>query len=839
MRSNGTHRKSPIIRTILFAFAGLSFLTYLTYTSTIKPLKEEPDPPTTLDKPIIKYQSSSPEFAIQLLTFASAILLSTSTKSSLVLPEGFPCSSKKAPTALSKLFDPTKLELMLFQKYEIQTVMESELHQNHRYHMHQPAIRFRSFEDYLLEFDKFRSLKPVVVEVNELYERMVPISCEQNQQLGEIIHLLIQCLAQPIHLLAEEIQTMIGPLNAIHISSEKDLQWIQHSREAAKGSSASHMPKAFHPGTPLYISCGDCEDVVSAASRHLNYSALYTKSLPFLPFNSLLLDLLHRHLSQASLRDAVNLLLARDSELFAGHHDCAFSQLVVSERLFLRQRNNYCLDLPPASIAAYESCSREKFFGTSVPDVTCTNIDAIREFLPIAQRSEELHRLPSLFTSVGIANTPFNHMMYLLLGERPLPLIFQYLRLSQSAELVEIKNALRQHFAPKSIEYNMICHALAKIVGIKFNHHQPLRLLIASHNTQIQGAPLVVFYIAKMFREKFGYHVDFFVHPVGRGKLEDWLQSLGIGVVVEKSLAAIDTRPYNAIYLNTIVTWYHWNDTFTNKIYREKCIMYVHESLRDHLFALYPLTPAVMRQVNSLIFVTNRSMQVYNDIISARDPPNNYLIANTLPEGIVMKAQVHSARHRLRQKLGIPSDGVLFVVSGDVYPNRNQVVFMEAAEHLLSLDTSVKPYFMIVGFSEKTPYQLHVRKIAATSVYRERYFLFDKMLHETALEYVAAADVFVSLALLESFGLALLEAMTMGIPIIVAKLDGVPDVIYEEAFDVDPTSPKSVMKAMTKMLDHSTRAQHSIWSHQRSTFFHERFHFVKHLDILRKVAVPS
>jgi glycosyltransferase involved in cell wall biosynthesis len=823
-----------IIQSILLAFLILSLITYLTYTS-IDTLEEEVRP--GIDKPIIKYHSSAPEFSIQLLSFASAILLTSSTNSHLVLPGGFPCSSNgnTIQTPLSKLFDLTKLELMLFQKYGIQTVMESELHQTHRYYMHQPSMRFRSLSEYLSEFEKFRSLNPVVVEVDELYERMVPTSCEQNQRFGEILHLLMQCFAQPIHLLAEEIQTILGPINFVHISSEQDLQWIHHTREAAKGSSASHMPKAFQPDTPVYISCGDC---VNIPFSRLNSSALHTKSLSSLPLNSLILDLLQQHLSQSSLRDAITLLIARDSELFAGHHDSTFSRLVVSERLFLQQRNNFCLDLP-ASMTSYQSCSRESFFGVNVPDVTCANTDSIRQFLPIAQRSEELNHLPSLFTAVGIANTPFNHMMYLLLGERPLPLIFQYLGLPPASELVQIKNALRHHFVPKSIEYQMICHALARVVGIKLSHHRPLRLLIASHNTQIQGAPLVVYYIAKMFREKFGYQVDFFVHPVGRGKLEDWLQSLGIGVVVEKSLSAIDTSPYSAIYLNTIVTWYHRNDTLSDQLYREKCIMYVHESLRDHLFALYPLTPAVMKQANSLIFVTNRSMQVYNDIISVRDPSSNYLIANTLPEGIVLKAQVHSAKHQVRQKLGIPSDGVLFVVSGDVYPNRNQVVFMEAAEHLLSLDTPVKPYFMIVGFSEKTPYQLHVRKIAATSVYRERYFLFDKMLHETALEYVAAADVFVSLALLESFGLALLEAMTMGIPIIVAKLDGVPDVIYEEAFDVDPTSSKSVLKAMSKMLDHTTRAKHSVWSHQRSTFFHERFHFVKHLDILRRVAAPS
>lgn len=281
------------------------------------------------------------------------------------------------------------------------------------------------------------------------------------------------------------------------------------------------------------------------------------------------------------------------------------------------------------------------------------------------------------------------------------------------------------------------------------------------------------------------------------------------------------------------------------------CILYVHESMREEIFKVYPSSEEVFGSAKALVFVTSRSQAVYQDLIDKRKIPNSFVVGNSLSPQMILDSQRRSESTDMRSQLGLKPSDLLFVISGDVYPNRNQAVFIEASIRLLDYLNQTYPpsssappssdlspnqvYFLIIGFTERTKYVLDMFRRVQESPYQKQFFLKDKMPHHISLEYMASGDVYVSLALKESFGLALLEAMTMGIPVIVAKLDGVPDVIYQEALDVDPTSAESVYEAMRVMLSPETRTLHSSYSQIRSEYFQQQFFLIRHLDVLRRV----
>jgi glycosyltransferase involved in cell wall biosynthesis len=165
----------------------------------------------------------------------------------------------------------------------------------------------------------------------------------------------------------------------------------------------------------------------------------------------------------------------------------------------------------------------------------------------------------------------------------------------------------------------------------------------------------------------------------------------------------------------------------------------------------------------------------------------------------------------------------------------NQTASASSSSFPSSSYATTQVFFLVIGFTEITQYVKDIYKRVQDSPYHSQFILRDKMPHQTSLEYMAAGDVYVSLALKESFGLALLEAMTMAIPVIVAKLDGVPDVIYQEALDVVPTSPPSVYEAMKELLPLTTRTRHSVQAQKRSEYFKQQFFLIRHLDVLRRV----
>ena len=68
--------------------------------------------------------------------------------------------------------------------------------------------------------------------------------------------------------------------------------------------------------------------------------------------------------------------------------------------------------------------------------------------------------------------------------------------------------------------------------------------------------------------------------------------------------------------------------------------------------------------------------------------------------------------------------------------------------------------------------------------------------------YYAGADVYVSTSATESFGLANLEAMAAGLPLLVTAVGGVPEVVGEAAWLVPPAQPALVAKALARWRDH-------------------------------------
>jgi glycosyltransferase involved in cell wall biosynthesis len=89
----------------------------------------------------------------------------------------------------------------------------------------------------------------------------------------------------------------------------------------------------------------------------------------------------------------------------------------------------------------------------------------------------------------------------------------------------------------------------------------------------------------------------------------------------------------------------------------------------------------------------------------------------------------------------------------------------------------------------------------------------------TVATYLRAADVYVHPARAESFGLAILEAMACGTPVVASDVGGIPEVLADGAAGslVAPDDPTALAAALAKLIgDADMRAHFSVVGAQRA-----------------------
>jgi glycosyltransferase involved in cell wall biosynthesis len=808
---------------------------------------------------VMKYQIRE-GLTNQLMSFVQGIRIAKSLKTSLVLPSKFLTRTYLPPSPSTNsisdshrvkainasviewdfgdIFNILKLQTIFLARYDITLLEESDI-SDHRIHLFHQFAKYTSMNQTIGDLKNYLQVDNVILDVGPLYLRMIDTNCSNQKEISDILHLLLDCLAEPLTELISSFQSSLDlNYNAVHLRIESDaFNSSPKTRSVAGKWENLLIGQKFSTSVPLYISCGGC----LALSSRFNY-ILNRKTFFHHLTNSLKRVFLRYSVSLEAMA-IVDLKMMIGAKRFAGSSSSSFSHLIVSERLRQKMTTNICIFLPqPTSFTG----SLQTYFGRITPDVSCSQLPEIQSSLNNAVIKGIIDGIPSLFDTMHVENSPFNSLIYMLSyqpSSYSLPLVYTYLDIPFGEKWL-IYNKIQELF-DKPGKRNIIICALETAMGAPISH--PMRILMVLHNTMMQGASLMAFYLAKMYKERLGIEVNFFVPKHSRGPLEILIKQNGMKIQSGKRLTSVDMMRYNVVYLNTIVSWYHEYLPKYLGLYRKMCILYVHESMREEIFKIYPSAEEVLNSAKALVFVTSRSQAVYQDILERRGNSNHFVVGNSLSPRMILAAQQKSEITKKRTELGIKPSDLLFVISGDVYPNRNQAVFVEASIRLLdylnqtssSFPVSIshtQVFFLVMGFTEITQYVKDIFQRVQESPYQKQFILRDKMPHETSLEYMAAGDIYVSLALKESFGLALLEAMTMGIPVIVAKLDGVPDVIYQEALDVDPTSPESVYEAMRVMLSPEVRTHHSSSAQDRSQYFKQQFFLVRHLDVLRLVS---
>ncbi|MDO8649564.1 MAG: glycosyltransferase [Candidatus Peregrinibacteria bacterium] len=299
------------------------------------------------------------------------------------------------------------------------------------------------------------------------------------------------------------------------------------------------------------------------------------------------------------------------------------------------------------------------------------------------------------------------------------------------------------------------------------SHPKGKRVLLVSHNLNLEGASLSLVQIARGLTRR-GFSVE--VLSPQDGPLRSILERESIAVSVEDywtpgwSFHRRDA--FDLLFANTLLAF-----PFLEKLgaLKPPTIWCIRESERGKYFAAHPIPRSLFTLVDRVLFVSDSTRAAYADL----DRGHFCTIENGVDLAEIDDHRREDVRQRKREELGIQKEEVVITTVGTVCARKAQKEFVEAATHLQNVPGFPKLRFLIVGSEGKSAYERDVCAMIEASGFTEQITLIEKT--TGVFDYYAASDIFVCNSYVESFPRVTLEAMAFGLPIVGTNVFGIPE----------------------------------------------------------------
>jgi glycosyltransferase involved in cell wall biosynthesis len=178
-------------------------------------------------------------------------------------------------------------------------------------------------------------------------------------------------------------------------------------------------------------------------------------------------------------------------------------------------------------------------------------------------------------------------------------------------------------------------------------------------------------------------------------------------------------------------------------------------------------------------------------------------------------ARRSALRADVRAELGVDDTELLFMSVGNLRPEKGHLVLLEAARALADSRSPVR--IAAVG---RGPLETTLRARHRELDLGERFLFLGQ--RDDVPQLLAGADAFVLPSHHEGLPVALMEATSVGLPIVATSVGGVPQMLEDEvdALLVPPGDPGALAEAMTRLAsDPALRERLGRAAKQRSSMF--------------------
>lgn len=157
-----------------------------------------------------------------------------------------------------------------------------------------------------------------------------------------------------------------------------------------------------------------------------------------------------------------------------------------------------------------------------------------------------------------------------------------------------------------------------------------------------------------------------------------------------------------------------------------------------------------------------------------------------------------------RRRFGIPAEAPVLGTVANLFERKGYEVMIEALPMIVNASPAV--HYLIVG-SGDAAYEARLR--ATVEILGLESHVHFAGFQESVYPCLAAMDLYVHPALMEGFGIAVLEAMAMRKPVVATTTGGLPEIVQEgeTGMLVPPGDADALAKAVSSLLQDSARCR--------------------------------
>jgi len=299
------------------------------------------------------------------------------------------------------------------------------------------------------------------------------------------------------------------------------------------------------------------------------------------------------------------------------------------------------------------------------------------------------------------------------------------------------------------------------------------------------GVEVVIYNLSKKLIEK-GYNVYLAVFKDGR--VRQMFEEIGVNIKVFQRKNKFDfLNPFKEFYnfvknekIDVIHTHGHFPGIigrFVGKLLKKKVISTYHLALNEdgHPTITKILTKITLSLADYKTFVSQKvEKSFFNDSMvfdySLINKRNHFTIYNGVDIGEINKSLEGLDRILIRKYYKIDKDDIFLLNIGRLTEQKGQKYLIEAMRKIVKVNKNVK--LVIIGEGELKEY---LEKIINQYSLQEHIKIFPPT--RDIFKVMASSDMFIFPSLWEGLPVVLIEAMTIGIPIIATNVTGINEVI--------------------------------------------------------------
>ena len=344
-----------------------------------------------------------------------------------------------------------------------------------------------------------------------------------------------------------------------------------------------------------------------------------------------------------------------------------------------------------------------------------------------------------------------------------------------------------------------------------------LRLLLITHNLNLEGSPLFLLEYATWLVREAGWQIT--VVTCEDGPLRGAFEALGAPIAlvdrhrlysaqteaqfaerVAEVRARLPMERIDLVVCNTLVNF--WGVHLARQAGRPS-LFYIHESTSLFRFfermlplPLHRLVEQAFRETTRALFLCQATRAYYEDF-NVND--NFQLVSSWIRIDDIESFRAAHARAELRRQHGFRDDEVVIANIGTVCERKGQHVFIRAIDHFNHQPARRTPVrFVLVGARPGIYLDLLTADIARLGL--PNLTLVPET--QAAFDYFQLCDLFVCTSYEESFPRVLLEAMAFKTPIVTTDVHGIPEMVRQraEAYLVAPGDVEGLSRMMRTCL---------------------------------------